>query len=117
MPFAEATARLQELIHRQDRVLTVMHPPSASLARVMEAANAGELVLDHELSGARIAQSIFRALENPQRLEEMEENSYQLGNRDATEKVRQICMDLLEDANPKSGHAGKTQGNYVLSCF
>ena len=86
-------------------------------ARVLEAANAGELVLDHELSGTRIAQSILRALEDPQRLEEMEENSYQLGNRDATEKVRQICMDLLEDANRKSGHAGKTQGNYVLSCF
>jgi len=86
-------------------------------ARVLEAANAGELVLDHELSGTRIAQSILRALEDPQRLEEMEENSYQLGSRDATEKVRQICMDLLEDANRKSGHAGKTQGNYVLSCF
>ena len=40
MPYAQATARLQELIHRQDRVLTVMHPPSASLARVMEAAGA-----------------------------------------------------------------------------
>ncbi|MCH8898126.1 MAG: isocitrate lyase/PEP mutase family protein [Chloroflexi bacterium] len=35
-----ATAKLQELIHRQDRVLTVMHPPSASLARVMETAGA-----------------------------------------------------------------------------
>ena len=86
-------------------------------ARVLEAANAGELVLDHELSSPRIAQSILQAMEDPQRLEEMEENSYQLGNRDATEKVRQICMDLLEDANRKSGHAGKTQGNYVLSCF
>jgi 2-methylisocitrate lyase-like PEP mutase family enzyme len=40
MPYQEASARLQELIHRQDRVLTVMHPPSASLARVMEAAGA-----------------------------------------------------------------------------
>ena len=61
--------------------------------------------------------SILRAIEDPERLEEMEENSYQLGNRDATEKVRQICMDLLADGNPKSGHAGKIQGNYVLSCF
>jgi UDP-N-acetylglucosamine--N-acetylmuramyl-(pentapeptide) pyrophosphoryl-undecaprenol N-acetylglucosamine transferase len=86
-------------------------------ARVLDAANAGELVLEHELSGPRIAQSILRAIEDPERLEEMEENSYQLGNRDATEKVRQICMDLLADANPKSGHAGKIQGNYVLSCF
>ncbi len=32
------TARLRELIQRQDRVLTVMHPPSARLARLMEAA-------------------------------------------------------------------------------
>jgi 2-methylisocitrate lyase-like PEP mutase family enzyme len=40
MPFQEATARLQELINRQGRVTTVLHPPSASLARVMEAAGA-----------------------------------------------------------------------------
>ncbi len=40
MPYQEASARLQTLIHRQDRVLTVMHPPSAALARVMEAAGA-----------------------------------------------------------------------------
>ena len=40
MPYEEASARLQELIHRQDKVLTVMHPPSAALARVMEAAGA-----------------------------------------------------------------------------
>ena len=38
MPYQEATARLQKLIHRQDRLLTVMWPPSASLARVMESA-------------------------------------------------------------------------------
>jgi len=56
-------------------------------------------------------------MEDPERLKEMEKNSYQLGNRDATEKVRQICMELLEDANGKSGRAGKTQGEYVLSCF
>jgi 2-methylisocitrate lyase-like PEP mutase family enzyme len=31
------TARLQELIHRQGKVLAVMHPPTAALARVMEA--------------------------------------------------------------------------------
>ncbi|MBV8087250.1 MAG: isocitrate lyase/PEP mutase family protein [Chloroflexi bacterium] len=34
------TTRLQELIHRTDRVLTVMNTPSARLARVMEAAGA-----------------------------------------------------------------------------
>jgi len=86
-------------------------------AQILNSANAGEMVLDSELSGPRIAQSIIGAMEDPERLKEMEKNSYQLGNRDATEKVRQICMELLEDANGKSGRAGKIQGNYVLSCF
>jgi 2-methylisocitrate lyase-like PEP mutase family enzyme len=40
MPFAEATARLQELIRRGDSVLTVMHTPSAGLAKVMDEAGA-----------------------------------------------------------------------------
>src|SRR3984957_7513583 len=31
-------ARLQELIHRQDKVLAVLHPPSATHARIMERA-------------------------------------------------------------------------------
>lgn len=33
-----ASARLRELIHRQDRVLAVMHPPNAACARIMEKA-------------------------------------------------------------------------------
>jgi UDP-N-acetylglucosamine--N-acetylmuramyl-(pentapeptide) pyrophosphoryl-undecaprenol N-acetylglucosamine transferase len=85
-------------------------------ARILEAANAGELVLDEELSGPRIAGSILQAMEEPERLEVMEENSYKLGNRDATEKVRLLCMELLEDTYRKSGRK-KMQGNYVLSCF
>ena len=85
-------------------------------ARILEAANAGELVLDEELSGPRIAGSILQAMKEPERLEEMEENSYKLGNRDATEKVRLLCMELLEDTYRKSGRK-KMQGNYVLSCF
>ena len=32
------SARLQELIHRQGKVLSVMHSPSAALARIMEKA-------------------------------------------------------------------------------
>jgi len=84
-------------------------------AQVLNSANAGELILDQELSGPRIAQSILRSMEDPERLKEMAQNSYRLGNRDATEKVRQICMELLEDASPKSSQAGKR--NYVLSCF
>lgn len=40
MPYQDATARLQALMQRQDQMLTVMHPPSAALAQVMEAAGA-----------------------------------------------------------------------------
>jgi 2-methylisocitrate lyase-like PEP mutase family enzyme len=40
MPYQEATARLQALMQRQDQMLTVMHPPSAALAQVMQAAGA-----------------------------------------------------------------------------
>src|SRR5579863_5409399 len=32
------TARLQQLIHRRDKVLAVLHPPSAAHARIMERA-------------------------------------------------------------------------------
>src|SRR5438874_11060620 len=32
------TARLQQLIHRQDKVLAVLHPPTAAHARIMERA-------------------------------------------------------------------------------
>jgi 2-methylisocitrate lyase-like PEP mutase family enzyme len=34
----KASTRLKELIHRKDKVLVVLHPPSAAHARVMEAA-------------------------------------------------------------------------------
>ena len=34
---ARATTRLKQLIHRQDKVLAVLHPPTAALARIMEA--------------------------------------------------------------------------------
>jgi len=40
VPYTEATARLRALLARRERVLTVMHTPSAGLARAMEAAGA-----------------------------------------------------------------------------
>ena len=40
MPFGQATERLRSLLARRDRVLTVMHTPSAGLARAMQAAGA-----------------------------------------------------------------------------
>ena len=32
------SAQLQKLIHREGKVLAIMHPPTAALARIMEAA-------------------------------------------------------------------------------
>src|SRR5258706_7850446 len=37
-PSAERSAQLQKLIHRKDKVLAILHPPTAALARVMEQA-------------------------------------------------------------------------------
>ena len=93
------------------------HNHQVKNARVIEAANAGEIVLDEDLSGSRIAQSIVGAMEEPERLKVAEENSYKLGKRDATEKVRLLCMELLEESYRKSGRTKKLQGNYILSCF
>jgi hypothetical protein len=38
----QPTTRLQRLMHRIDRVLAVLHAPSAAHARLMEAASAKE---------------------------------------------------------------------------
>ena len=35
------SARLQALIHRPDKVLAVLHPPTASHARIMQRAGCG----------------------------------------------------------------------------
>ena len=86
-------------------------------ARVIEAANAGELILDNALSGKRLAESIKRAMDEPEYIQAMENNSYRLGNRDATEKVRKICMALVKNTRKASGNDNKSKGKYVLSCF
>ena len=85
--------------------------------RFVDKSNSDKRVLDEELSGPRIAESIIQAIKNPERLETMEKNSYKLGNRDATKKVKRLCMELLEEAHRKSGKIKKLPGNYVLSCF
>ena len=38
LPASAKSARLQQLIHRKDRVLVVLHPPTAAHARIMEQA-------------------------------------------------------------------------------
>ncbi len=86
-------------------------------ARVLEAANAGEVVLDKDVSGERLAQSILRAYEQPEKRLEMESNCYALGKRDATEKALQLCLTLMK-LTPEGNEKRKaTVEKNELSCF
>ena len=86
-------------------------------ARIIETASAGEVILDKEISGARIAKSIKKAMDEPENLQRMENNSYRLGSRDATEKVRKICLELMGDARKVSEDNNESKEKHVLSCF
>jgi len=86
-------------------------------ARVVEAASAGEVILDNEISGELIARSIKKVMDEPENLQRMENNSYSLGSRDATEKVRKICFELMGEARKFSKDNNKSKEKHVLSCF
>ena len=49
-----ATTRLKQLIHRQGKVLSVMHPPTAALARIMEQFGLRGAVRRHQRGGRRL---------------------------------------------------------------
>ena len=86
-------------------------------ARVVETASAGEVILDKEISGERIAKSIKKAMDEPENLQRMENNSYRLGSRDAVEKVWRICSDLIGDENKNAKNSNGPNEKNVLSCF
>lgn len=86
-------------------------------ARVLQAENAGEMILDKYISGELLSRSILETINDPQKMKEMGDNSYRLGRRDATEKVRQLCLELMKDANNLSNKNGKFPGKNSLSCF
>jgi len=86
-------------------------------ARIIETANAGEVILDKEISGERLAKSIKKAMDEPENLQRMEANSYRLGSRDASEKVRDICLELMGVAKKNEEHNNDSKKKYDLSCF
>ncbi|MGV7219954.1 MAG: undecaprenyldiphospho-muramoylpentapeptide beta-N-acetylglucosaminyltransferase [Nitrospinales bacterium] len=86
-------------------------------ARAVEAENAGEVILDKDINGDVIAESILEAMNNPEKMKEMEDNSYRLGKREATEEVMQLCLDLMNDANKISNDKGKFPSKSSFSCF
>ncbi|CAI2717695.1 undecaprenyldiphospho-muramoylpentapeptide beta-N-acetylglucosaminyltransferase [Nitrospina watsonii] len=64
-------------------------------ARVLEAAGAAEVILDRNIKGHKLAQSILDAMQHPEALQEKAMNSYRLGRRDATLRVRDVCRQLM----------------------
>jgi len=80
-------------------------------ARVLEAAGAAEVILDHEASGGRFARAILGAIDDPQGLARRAAMSLRLGRPDATARVRDLCLDML---GLKAGAGAKNGG---LSCI
>lgn len=68
-------------------------------ARALEKAEAAEVILERDLDGKRIAAEILNFMEHPEQLEQRNRNSYQLGQREATENVRHLCNDLMRVAH------------------
>lgn len=86
-------------------------------ARILESAQAAEMILDKDVSGNRLAQTITDAIEQPEKKRAMEDNCYALGKRDATEKALRLCLDLLEKSGGRRKKNGSPDGENILSCF
>ncbi|NIQ04028.1 MAG: undecaprenyldiphospho-muramoylpentapeptide beta-N-acetylglucosaminyltransferase, partial [Nitrospinaceae bacterium] len=86
-------------------------------AQILETADAAEMIEDRELTGEALARVILGAMDEPGRVQRMEENSYRLGNRDATEKVRDLCLQLIRDHQKTISRANSAGGKSSLSCF
>jgi len=86
-------------------------------ARILESAQAAQMILDKDVSGERLAEAITAAMERPEEKLSMEKNCYALGKRDATKKALQLCMELLEKSHGRPGGIGNPDGGNALLCF
>ena len=66
-------------------------------AAILGAQEAANVIYDHDLTGEKIAQAISDSIESPEKLKEMETNSFRLGKKDAAHKVRELCLNLLNE--------------------
>ena len=73
------------------------HNHQVNNAEALEAESAAELVYDHDVDGEKLAFFIREGLENPERLESLGQNSFRLGNRAATKRVADLCLELMND--------------------
>jgi UDP-N-acetylglucosamine--N-acetylmuramyl-(pentapeptide) pyrophosphoryl-undecaprenol N-acetylglucosamine transferase len=68
-------------------------------ARALESNGAARVILDKDVNGERLARIIIDSIEHPDALREMGNKSFQMGRRDATERARQLCMELMHNSN------------------
>ena len=68
-------------------------------ARALESNGAAQVILDRDINGEQLAQIILDGIEHPDALREMGNKSFQMGRRDATERARQLCMELMHGSN------------------
>ena len=68
-------------------------------ARALESNGAAKVILDKDVNGEQLAQVIIDGMEHPETLREMGNKSFQMGRRDATERVRQLCVELMRSSN------------------
>lgn len=68
-------------------------------ARALESNGAAQVILDKDVNGVQLAKIILDSIEHPDALREMGNKSFQMGRRDATERARQLCMELIQRSN------------------
>jgi UDP-N-acetylglucosamine--N-acetylmuramyl-(pentapeptide) pyrophosphoryl-undecaprenol N-acetylglucosamine transferase len=67
-------------------------------ARVLVEADAATMILDREINGEAVARIIREMMAQPEKLLRQSKNSYRLGQRDATHRVRNLCLELMKSA-------------------
>ncbi len=81
-------------------------------ARKLWDLSAAQMILDAELSGKRLADTIRYLLEDPDAIGEMERTSRSIGKPDATKKVLELIMRLIKN---KKGGSIKNSKSEILN--
>lgn len=66
-------------------------------ARVLEQHGAAKVILESELTGSKLAESIAELIDQPERLTTMAENSRKLGKPQATFEICNLILNLTKD--------------------
>lgn len=67
----------------------------AENAKAFVEAGAAVMVLDHDLSGTKLAEQIDENLSNPKQLQLMENAAKEQGNKNAAEDIVKACLELI----------------------